>query len=355
MGTHHRFVGEAGAAAPLCDRPYGFSVAARADPEWFAMAKHAVAALALFVALSAGSAAAQQTDEIVVTGSRVEEAARTFAGAVAVAASAEDQYARWNFRMCPSVVGIASAEAQVLIDHIALRAHDVGVEVERAGCNTNLVIVFASDSDRVTREIYDTRRDLLGYYGEDDTVTAGREALQAFVNTPRAVRWWHVARTVTADGQVLGDTRTRVGRGTNDAAAAAAGGGASAVVLGNGFRGAEAVRSGGTRTRRATRQDINYVLIIVDSRRVAGLPTEAVADYVAMASLVQLDPDADMTSFPTVLNLFADREAGRAPIAGMTDWDRAYLQGLYSATREAVNARTQRNEIARRIVDSIAQ
>jgi hypothetical protein len=314
----------------------------------------AAAAAALGLAVAPHAWSQQQTeDEIVVTGTRAQELAQAFAGAVAVAPAAEDQYARWNFRMCPSVAGMTAEAAQTLIDHIALRANAVGVGVEPPGCRPNLVIIYAPDSDRLAREIVDTRRDLLGFYSTDDVTTTGREQLAAFANTPRPVRWWHVSRTVTADGQVLSDTRTRVGRGTNDAMAAATGQGGAAMI-GNGFGGAEAVRAQATRFRRATRQDLSFALLIVDARRVAGLPPQAVADYLAMATLVQLNPDADMSAFPTILNLFADQAAGRPARSGMTDWDEAYLQGLYRATREAANSRQQRSEIARRIVQEIA-
>lgn len=318
------------------------------------MAHRKAFGLALIAALTlgAGVALAQpDEDEIVVTGRRAEELAQAYAGAIAIAPSAEDQYARWNNRLCPSVAGLSPAEAQTLIDHIAMRAHGVGVDVEPSGCVPNLVIVFAPDSDALTRQIVDTRRDLLGYFSEDDVITDGREGLEAFASTPRPIRWWHVSRTVGEDGRVLGNTRTRTGRSTRNAVAAAAGD-PSAALIGSGFEGTEAVRSRGSRFRRSTRQDMSFALIIVDTQRVAGRPSEAVADYIAMASLVQLDPDADMSAFPTILNLFSPNAAAQTPRT-MSEWDLAYLQGLYTATRAAPSSRQQRAEIARRIIEGV--
>ncbi|MBN8606604.1 MAG: hypothetical protein J0L81_06785 [Caulobacterales bacterium] len=312
-----------------------------------------LAAVLAFSLTLANTAIAQPSDEIVVTGNRVEEVAQAFAAEVASAPAAEDQYARWNHDLCVSVAGLSAADAQTVVDHISRRATEIGLGAERAGCQPNLVIIFANDSDVIARQIVDTRRDLMGYFTEDDTVTAGREALEAFANTPRAVRWWHISNTTTEDGRSLSNTRTRVGRGTNDALAAAQGNGAAAATTGNGFNGLEATRARGTRLRRVTRQDMSFALVIVDSRRIAGIPAPAVADYVAMASLIQLNPDADMSRFPTVLNLFADHAAGRALTPAMTAWDQAYLNGLYAATREAANTRQQRAEITRRIVDSM--
>lgn len=311
---------------------------------------------AIAVLASAAPAAAQgDADEIIVQGTRAEEMAQAYAGQVALAPAAADQYARWNHDLCPSVAGLAPEVAQTLIDHLALRGQAIGLGIEPTGCRPNLVIIFTTDSDRVAREIVDTRRDLMGYFSEDDVVTAGREGLDAFANTPRPVRWWHISNRTTSDGATLGETRTRTGRSTRNAVIAQSGNIQSAATAGSGFEGVESVRSQGTRVRRATRQDMSFALVIVDTRRLTGLPTEAVADYVAMAAFVQLDPAADMSSFPSVLNLFRDQAAGVTPTRGMTDWDLAYLQGLYSAERAAASTRQQQSDIARRITQTVSR
>jgi hypothetical protein len=291
---------------------------------------------------------AQDDREIVVTGERLREATAEFAETIASASTAEGQYARWDHDICPSVAGLSQAEAQTLIDHLALRAHQAGMNVEGAGCQPNLVIVFAPDSDRFAREVVDRRRDLLGYYSEDDVITLGREALEAFASTPRAIRWWHVSNSTTADGRSLADTRSDEGSGARAAALASAEDLAGAATAGNGLEGIDATRSRGTRLNRETRQDLRFALLIVDARRIAGMPSGAVADYLAMASFIQLDANADMSGFPSILNLFNARAPGEAPPSEMTAWDIAYLRGLYNARRDA-DASRQRNEIARRM------
>jgi hypothetical protein len=308
--------------------------------------------LAAAIALWSWSAQAQEDREIVVTGERLREATMEFAAAIASASIAEGQYARWDNDICPSVAGLAQAEAQTLIDHLAVRANQVGMSVEGAGCQPNLVIVFAPDSDRFAREVVDRRRDLLGYYSEDDVITLGRDALEAFAMTPRAVRWWHVSNTTTADGRSLADTRSNDGSGTRGAALAVRGDIAGAATAGSGYEGAEATRSRGTRLSRETRQDLRFALVIVDTRRIAGMPSGAVADYLAMASFIQLDANADMSGFPSILNLFSARQPGEAPPNAMTDWDVAYLRGLYNARRDA-DAMRQRGDIARRMANDL--
>ncbi|MGH6952504.1 MAG: hypothetical protein ACREH4_16690 [Vitreimonas sp.] len=292
----------------------------------------------------AGGAAAQ-------TPSRERTAA--YAEAVALAPASTDQYARWDDDICPRVAGLPGAEAQALIDRVARRAHEVGLNTGSAGCTPNLIVIFAPNAATVAREIVDTRRDLLGYYNERNTSNAGRDALDAFVNSQHAVRWWHVARTVGADGEEMGTGQAERGSaGAESAAMNQAGMSNVGAALSVGsFEGVDTVRSSGARTRRNTRQDIRFALIVIEAPRVAGASAQAVADYVAMAALAQLNPDSDMSAYPSILNLF--NSASQPAPTAMTQWDSAFLRGLYRTRRDAA-ARQQRTDIARRMADQIA-
>jgi hypothetical protein len=65
-----------------------------------------------------------------------------------------------------------------------------------------------------------------------------------------------------------------------------------------------------------------------------------------MVTLAQLDPRADTSTYPTILNLFSSPAPGAQRPTAMTDWDVAYLHGLYDATRDARNSNQQEAEIA---------
>jgi len=54
------------------------------------------------------------------------------------------------------------------------------------------------------------------------------------------------------------------------------------------------------------------------------------ADYVAMVSLARIDPRADLATTSTILRLFAPSGSDTAP-SGLTDWDQAFLKGLYKS------------------------
>lgn len=298
--------------------------------------------VALFATGATGAAAqdnGQTEDEIVVTGQRLEEILQSFVGEVSVAPSSENQLARWDRRICPGVVGMRNvSQAQFMVDRLAQRALAVGLRVGEPGCRANVLIFVTPDSTALARQIADQFRSFVGYYaGDQDSVTQGQDALTDFVETQRPVRWWHVSQTVTEDGQVLGSSNAR-------------------PSASGGLRGAQVarVRSMG-RLERTTRQDFNRVLIIVDAREAAGLQFDALADYVAMVALAQLDPDADTTGFPTILNLFAERRAGRTGPAALTDWDEAYLEGLYEGPRNARNTQQQEGAIARSMEGELTQ
>jgi hypothetical protein len=301
--------------------------------------------------LSAAPVMAQPAD-IVVVGERLEEVATQFATEVAAPSLREDQLARWDERVCVGLAGLSQEQGQVIVDRISARAAEVGLRVGDVGCRANIMVIFTADSDAVARNIVHERRDLLGYYANDAVSTGGREGLEAFANTPRPVRWWHVARNVSADGRVLDNPNSAPAATAEEAASAnaAAANGQPSTGVGS-FSGVQTVRSTGSRTRRTTRQDLNYVLVIVDAQRVADFPISSWTDYVAMVSLAQINADAEPVAAPSILNLFSS-PVEETPL-GMTVWDEAYLQGLYRATREATNTRAQQREIGRTMVNNL--
>ena len=68
-------------------------------------------------------------------------------------------------------------------------------------------------------------------------------------------------------------------------------------------------------------------IVIIDADGVADLNINQLSDYIAMVSLAQIDPDADTSSYASILNVFEHRD----DVSQLTDWDSAYLQGLYGA------------------------
>ncbi|MBX3428920.1 MAG: hypothetical protein KF779_05000 [Hyphomonadaceae bacterium] len=272
--------------------------------------------------------------------------ARAFVEQVALNSNRDAALARWDSAICVGVTGLAAIEAQALIDRISARAQAVGLRTGAPGCRANVMVIYAPDSDALTRQIVDQRRDLLA--ADDGRLTAGRDAMEDFASTPRPIRWWHVSSTGVGSVR-LDAARSRQSSGRTAAAAAAAGGGG--VSIGDigtltDMQGADAVRSNGSRTRAEVHNELTYALIIVDARRVANVPAGAWMDYVAFNALTQVDPDGRTEAFPTILNLFVQ---GQEPPSGLTSWDTSYLDALYDARNES--ASRQVASIVRRMGD----
>ncbi|MGH6951957.1 MAG: hypothetical protein ACREH4_13915, partial [Vitreimonas sp.] len=250
-----------------------------------------------------------------------------FVERVAAPPDAANQLARWDREVCTSVVGLPARQGQFLADRIAQRAFALGLQPGAPGCQGNVAVFVTADSDAMARRLFEEDPNLFAYRSENNVATLGQGAFEQFLNSDRPVRWWHVANAVSADGTTL-------------AGDASAGGIANAAVA----------RSRGSRLANDTRQDLARVIIIVDASRVGGAQLSALADYVSMVALAQVDPWADTASYPTILNLFSANAPGGATVSAMSDWDLAYLDGLYSATRHAVSAQQQEREIARRML-----
>lgn len=298
----------------------------------------AFAALSFF---AAGPAAAQQTEpDIVVVGERTEEAVRGFVAAMSAPARGVDQLARWDRRICPGVAGLRGRYAQFLIDRMAQRAFDVDLDVGEPGCRPNILIVVTTDPDSVARELYDDHPAALGYFDESGEATRGRRMLRAtFLNSDAPVRWWHVSHAASATGQEF----TRPSGGM----CALGEGGVMEVMR---CYPTNMASGGASRLRATSRQDFGAAFIIVDANRLAEIDYDfnALADYVAMVALAQLDPQADVSGFPSVLNLWAG--GGDVSPVALTDWDLAYLRGLYASERDARSIAAHEGDIAREMM-----
>lgn len=293
------------------------------------MSNFAPALMAALAILQAGPAATPPpaSGETTVEGLVVTAPAKTdkeqitsFVTSV-TATSADKRLARWDRKICPGVIGLKPAYAQLLLDRIAAVAQSVGLEVGKPGCKADILIVASADSDALVRQAVKDNPDTFAKY--EDGVSRGRKALDAFIESDAPVRWWHVTSRKTSDGQTY--------------------------VQGANVR----VRSVG-RVKSNTRTDFDHVVIVLDVRRIGTVRFGALADYIAMVSLAQINPDADTKGVSSILNLFTDKAAGATPPDSLTDWDMAYLRGLYSARRDARRGDRQEADVVRSMGTTLA-
>ena len=262
-----------------------------------------VAALAALTVIAGAQQTPPSQDESrvgdieVVGGRSLRQAIDVFTDTV-VAPPRGQNPARWHDFVCVGAVNLQRDAAQAIIDRVSQVALAIGLEIGEPGCSANILIVGTDDGPAMATAMVDYRPAIFrpGYSG------ASRSSLQLarFQQTEAPVRWWHVALPM------IGDT------------------GVIAVRLPGGV---PPLIPGGSLLRTEVRNDLGRAIIIVDFARAGSVDFQQLSDYVAMAAFAQIDPDADMSAFPSVLNVFNDPGAA----SGLTDWDIAYLTGLYTA------------------------
>ena len=292
-----------------------------------------VAATSLAFLCAAAPTVAQpapRDEQVVVVGAApTREAVRHFVEEMAIASRTTDQLARWDRKICPGIAGLRTQYARFVIDRMAQRAFDIGLDVGAPGCNANVLIVVTPNPDAIANELVTRHPTAMGLLRIRGRTSLGRTAARNFVESDAPVRWWHVNRTHTRDGFAVKET-FQIPRGIESS-------------------GAPVLRLSGnlSRLNRTTRQDFAAAMIIVDANALGAIAFnwDGLADYLAMVTLSQLDPDADTSGYPTILNIFG-QSAGGESVRAMTDWDVAYLRGLYDTTREARSVNVQESEIA---------
>lgn len=283
------------------------------------------AAFAALCLVAVGPAFAQETtpqeestevEGVVITGARLRELAREFVVEATESPRGRNP-ARWDGRVCIGVVNLRPEYAQALVDQVSAVAMVVGLEPGDPGCRPRILILADSDGDRLAQWMVDDSPQ--SFRPDLGSSNLGRDALRRFQTSGAPVRWWHVT-------------------------------GAVSTVTGGTAGGAYIQGSDVPRIRRAIEERFSHTIIILDTSRIGEISFASLADYISMIALSQVDDDADMAGFDSVLNLFGS--ATGEPQAGqrMTDWDLDILRALYAARGDGAGRRQER-EIAWELED----
>lgn len=257
---------------------------------------------------------ATRLDDVVVRGTLAEQV-QSFVGEIASNAAPRGRFlANWQDRICPGVVNLNGDLARSVLDRIAVVAADLEVQTGAPGCNPNVVIIFTNDGAGLASAMVAREPDVF----EHPNVGAfnrGSADLAWFSASEAPVRWWHLSMPV----DTLSRQRT--------------------VRL----HGEKAQEIGAEGLLSISTVDVLYkVIIVVDVARTEDVNLAQLADYLAMISLAQVDPRAQVDEFNTVLNIFQ-----RPAVPGLTDWDRSYLQALYSSASRRRNPNSRNDDVAR--------
>ncbi len=270
----------------------------------------------------------QTMDEVVARGRRLSEVEfnlrryiREFV--VEVTAPPRGQgHARWHRSVCVGVYNLEKTAAQYIVDRISILAAEVGLDPGEPGCRADVIILFTVDAKVVASYMVENNPTVFRPGGGMCCMSLTREALAEFAQSEKPVRWWHVSMPV--------DART----------------GQRAIVLPqDGTQNYPVISvAGPSRIHNGTRDDMYTAIVIVDGAKLNGTTWQQIGDYLAVISLAQINPNADLAEFDSILNLFSNPAA----YSGLTDWDLSYVQALYDIDQER-RPRLQVSELVREI------
>ena len=241
---------------------------------------------------------ATELEEVVVEGRRLRAVVQNFVGEVSAPATGNRGAARWNGSVCIGVVNLRADIAQYIVDRASDVARELGVTAGEPGCTANVLIIAAADGQAVADGIVEARRRTFIPGGSG--MTRSFQALDAFRTSDAPIRWWHVSGPVDSE---TGELATRL-----------PGQDAPQIAV-----------SSASRLRTDIRDDMFKAIIVVDLTKTESLSLTQLADYCTLVALAQVDPNADLAAYDTVLNVFSSPD-----IPGLTSWDMDYLNALYS-------------------------
>ena len=276
----------------------------------------------------APTARPQVLEEVLVRGQRMSEIEfdidvyiRDFIDQV-VALPPGGGHARWRYSVCPGIYNLDPTPAQYVADRIALLAREVGLKSGEPGCQPDIMIIFTVDADAVAANMVGENPRLFRPGGPVCCMQLGLDALDEFVASDSAVRWWHVSMPIDP---VLGQRAIQLpedGIGNYPVIAV----------------------QGPSRIHNGVIDKLMRAIVIVDATRLTGTSWQEIGDYLALISLAQVNPKADPSNYDSILNLFSNPAA----YTGLTDWDVSYIRALYEINLERLPG-LQENQLVDRM------
>jgi hypothetical protein len=264
-------------------------------------------------AIAAPAGAAPPTDAaIVVTADNIDrKAVRQKVTAflrLATVVPEAGQYARRNAGYCPVVVGLDRAYIARVTQMVIAAGRAAGLPDPRPGCSPDLTLVFTQNADGLMTLMRKRRPRLL------EQVDAAKS--KELFDSGRPVRWWYAVGRSLPGGGSFGNSPAAGPTGTEPGLAGMTQGNTASVYS------ASLIETN-------IKVDLDGTYVVIDVNKATGFALDSVATFAAMVSFAQIKGRQDFTGFPSILALFsAEREKATAPTS-LTEWDKAYLHGLY--------------------------
>lgn len=264
-------------------------------------------------------------DQIVVTGQDVRKATKSFVDRLDIP-EFNGQYARWDVPVCLEMTGWQPEHADRVRKIIESTTIAIGHEVAAEGCKPNMAVVLTADPDAFVTKLKKAVPSLFSRFEKDQ-----REAVQ---NSDQPVRMLLGARLLNSDGRTIAlDGALRPPPGLSDLRPYS-----DRIVQGTGV--------GDSRIETSIKYDFVSGVAIVDVNKIDGLTFEGLASYIAMRFLSGIPDRGAPVEGQSILNLFQSVKNTTETENGLSQWDTAFLKGLYTG-KLAMQSRRKRYEIAK--------
>ena len=279
------------------------------------------------------------TENVTVTGTKVtDDAISKFVGALTVPTHAADKLARWQHGVCPLVVGVRPEVGTVIVKKIREVAAEVGAPVNTSDtCPNNIEVIFTTEPQALLDDVRVMHPNLLGYF--DNSAQAEKLATMRL-----PIQSWYITATVDRHGQSQVDGARKGGVTITMILPPAGIGGPSTTPSFVTLDLPDATSAAATDGRLGDGMSsaISNVVIVADTSKLLNHDVYALAGYIAMLALSQVQSPESCQNLPTILNLLVP-DCSRAAGA-LTATDMAYLRALYKIT-PTVKVSGQRDEM----------
>ena len=277
-----------------------------------------LSALVASCVLAPAHSADDPLDTVVVQGSR-EQMRREIQTFVHKVTRLEGEFVgRWGTSICPMVVGVSDSQAQFM-QHRLLEVQNTVRKAKpdpNAKCHPNLFIIITDEADQVLADWKERDPGMFRWKSREGVSHSGGVG---------PVRTWHNAIVEPADGSPATGSRLNVSTGKG-----------GCPLMG--------------RIEAGCWEHITAVVVLVDARATGKVTLAQLADFISVLSLSQIDLTADLGNVDSILRLFAQPPPA-VPPTGLTEWDYAFLNGLY---RASYSPKDQQRDIEARMVRELA-
>ena len=221
--------------------------------------------------------------------------------------------------LCPAAVGLSEAQNAAIAARMRQIAAAVPLPLAAPDCRPNVLVLIAPNKEEMIRALRE-RHPIYFRNGFNQVIEIPRERGPATA--------WHLSARVDRSGQPLGYDEEM---------------------------GVEIVSTpvAPSRTSMTVRPIFLAAVVVIEARSVAGLTTTQVGDYAAMRAYAPIRPRGLPRNSNSVLTVLEAPENALIP-ASITEWDLAYLRGLY-ATPPHQSAQRQRADIRRAMTRDLEQ